>query len=70
MAVGHESRAKAGETGWIVLAAWHTPDPYNWRTWTIACVKAAQVGGAEGIKADTWYSLTVDGVFMEVPHAE
>ncbi len=65
-ALGPNSRAKAGADGWIVCTAWNIPDRWDQRTWSIACVKAAKVGGPEGIKPDTWYALSFDGVFEEV----
>jgi hypothetical protein len=68
-ALGPDSKAKAGIDGWIVCTAWDKPDIYDWRTWTVACVRAAKVGGVEGVEADTWYRLTLQGEFQEVSDA-
>jgi len=56
-ALGMNSAAKAVE-GWLVLAGYNADD-------TLECVKAAKVGGPEGIKADTYYRLTAAGEFVE-----
>jgi hypothetical protein len=54
--------AKSGADGWIVLAAWEWDgDDYALRN-----VRSARVGGPEGIKADTHYTLTIEGEFKEV----
>jgi hypothetical protein len=55
ISTGIESRARADETGAIVLVY---RDPDN--EWAIKHIFAAKVGES-GIKADTWYSLNADG---------
>ena len=59
-ALGVNSAAKAVE-GWLVLAGYNAD-------YTLECVKAAKVGGPEGIKADTYYRLTASGEFIEATY--
>ena len=56
--LGIEGSATANE-GWIVLAAYN--DKYE-----LVCVKAAKVGGPEGVEANIAYRLTVAGEFRKV----
>ncbi len=60
VASGIESRAKASETGAIVLVY---RDPDN--EWAIKHIFAAKVG-EHGIKADTFYTINADGEPVEV----
>jgi hypothetical protein len=57
-ALGYGGTAQAGDDGWVVLAAYD--DEGN-----AACVKAAKVGGPEGIEPGVAYRLTADGTFVE-----
>jgi hypothetical protein len=55
--VGQDSRARAGEGGFIALA-WHDEEADRPR------ITVGYVG--ETIKADTWYAVGSDGVLVEV----
>ena len=60
--LGPDATAKAGADGWIALAAWEwSADGHELRH-----VRAAKVGGPEGIQADVVYRLTAAGEFEEV----
>ena len=48
----------AGPDGWIVRAAYN--DKYE-----LVCVKAAKVGGPEGIEPNVSYRLTIAGDFVK-----
>ena len=58
LACGYASRAKAGETGAIVLV--HRSDDGE-----IVHIRASKVG-ENGIKPNVWYELDADGKFVEV----
>jgi hypothetical protein len=58
MSIGRESKTKAAEGGAIVCV--YRDDNYN-----LVHIRAAKVGGLEGIKPDVWYTLDVDGNFVE-----
>jgi hypothetical protein len=58
VAVGANSSARAASGGFIVLAQ------YNHDGDTVVAVKTAQVG-KDGIKPDTWYTLSPTGEFVE-----
>ena len=62
--LGIEASAQAGPDGWIVLAQWAV----NKKTdrWEIITVRAAKVGGPEGIKPNVAYRLDQNGEFVEV----
>lgn len=59
--LGIKSVATAGQDGWIVLAAWVQRNNQT----ELACVRAAKVGGPDGIKPGVTYRLTADGAFQE-----
>ena len=56
VAVGANSSARAASGGFIVLAQYDED--------TVVAVKTAQVG-KDGIKPDTWYTLSPTGEFVE-----
>ena len=56
-AFGANSYARAADGGFIVLAQYDED--------TVVAVKTAQVG-KDGIKPDTWYTLSPTGEFVEV----
>jgi hypothetical protein len=58
-AIGDDSAASAGPGGWIVLAAYDAKGK-------VVCVKAAKVGGPEGVEANVLYRLTQTGNFLKV----
>lgn len=58
-ALGIQGTAKAGDGGWIVLAAWE----WTGERHKLLTVKAARVGGPEGIQADVSYRLNDSGEF-------
>lgn len=60
-ALGPNSTAKAGETGWITLSAWR----WTGSEYELLHVRSARVGGPEGIKPDINYRLSGAGEFEE-----
>ena len=58
ISIGYEGRAMARDGSAIVLC-------YRADDGSITHIRAA-VAGRDGVKADTWYSLNVDGEFFEV----
>jgi hypothetical protein len=60
VACGYAGRAKAPATGAIMLACISDHDHA-----TILCVRASKVG-ENGVKPNTWYSLSAAGEFVEV----
>ena len=56
VAIGYNSAARAADGGFIVLAQYDGD--------TVVAVKTAQVG-KDGIKPDTWYTLSPTGEFVE-----
>ncbi len=61
-ALGVDGTAEVGSDGWLVLAAWlWTGDRYE-----LLHVRAAKVGGPEGIKPHVKYRLTMAGEFEEM----
>ena len=56
VAIGYNSAARAANGGFIVLAQYDED--------TVVAVKTAQVG-KDGIKPDTWYTLSPTGEFVE-----
>ena len=56
VAIGYNSSARAANGGFIVLAQYDED--------TVVAVKTAQVG-KDGIKPDTWYTLSPTGEFVE-----
>jgi hypothetical protein len=61
--LGRSGTAKVGPDGWLVLAAC---GDWNGNEYPPLLVKAAKVGGPEGVKANATYRLTADGEFVEV----
>ena len=61
VSIGISGTAKAGEDGWIVLAAWRQTAT----GWEIATVRSVKVGGPEGVKAGISYRLSECGEFVE-----
>ena len=59
MAIGKDSKSKAAKDGAIVCV-------YRDKDWNLIHIRAAKVGGSEGIKPDTWYTLDAEGNFVEV----
>jgi hypothetical protein len=59
MAIGRDSRSKAGEDGAIVCV-------YRDEDWNLVHIRAAKVGGPEGIKPDVWYTLNSENEFVEI----
>jgi hypothetical protein len=60
--LGPNSTAMAGPTGWIVLAAWI----WSGETYDLLHVRAAKVGGEEGVRAGVAYRLNEEGGFEEI----
>ena len=58
MSTGKESKSKAADDGAIVCV-------YRDDDWNLVHIRAAKVGGPEGIMPDVWYTLDVDGNFVE-----
>lgn len=56
---------RSGASGWIILARYGAPHSETGYA-SIAQIRAAQVGGPEGIKPHTHYRLTEQGDFLEV----
>jgi len=59
MSTGRESKSMAGEGGAIVCV-------YRDDDWKLIHIRAAKVGGPEGIMPDVWYTLDKEGNFSEV----
>jgi hypothetical protein len=59
MTIGMESKSKAADGGAIVCVYCDT-------NWNLVHIRAAKVGGPEGIMPDVWYTLDAEGNFSEV----
>jgi hypothetical protein len=68
VSLGVDSRSKASLEGWIVCTRW-SEYRYNAERY-ITHMRAAKVGGPEGILADTWYELDAAGDFVAVKDDE
>jgi hypothetical protein len=59
MSIGKDSKSKAAKDGAIVCV-------YRDGDHNLIHIRAAKVGGSEGIKPDVWYTLDIEGNFTEV----